>query len=438
MSGLLPSRQDLKKVLANAIGPADALLEKLRAANAPMFAPGYLLRSDGLPVDKTLAGLRERALNPATTPATRHQCHAVHQRTASISDATEDLYAAMSAEHNSIMAWFPALADAVALGTTSFELPATSIWRAPIEIAQYLRLPYEQTNTASREHVNAIVADALGLDTALDEHGRTRDYFLKTGAFSSKFEFANTHCAEAHEAGEYFHVINNAAMSLGAGLTVDLCAREYIEPEPGTPSIYHGMPLRTEMRAFVDLDAPGDDGGRDPRLLGITPYWHPSVMKRALALAADTPGLDHVGGDYQTYLAHEQTLRADFDAHLHEVAVELNYLLEPLRAAGLRGAWSIDVMLTGQRKHIIDMSLMATSALAELLTVTDEYAFVSPVDVAARSGELVWTTTDRERFPVRAACPPIGQSTTGSWIVTETGTPAYRYRWTEPRPAIEN
>lgn len=431
MSGLLPSRHDLKNMIAGAIGPADALIEKLRRADAPMFAPGYLLRSDGLPVDETLAGLRERALDPKTSQTARQQLHALHQRTASVSDLTENLYAAMAAEHNSIMSWFPALASAVHDADTSFELPATSIWRAPIEIAQYLRLSYEQTNQTSREQVNAIVADALRLDTRLDEHGRTRDYFLKTGTFSSKFEFANARCGEAHEAGEYFHVIGNLAMAVGAGCTVDLCAREYIEPEPGTPSIYHGMPLRTEMRAFVDLGAPDDEAGT-PQLLGITPYWHPSVMTRALALAEREPDFGHIRGDYDTYRAHEPALRAEFDAALDDVAAELEALLEPMRAAGMRGAWSVDVMLTGDRRHIIDMSLMATSALTELLTVTDEYTFASPAQISALADELVWTTTNREHFPVRAALPRLGDSTVGAWPVTSTATPAYRYNWDEP------
>lgn len=63
-------------------------------------------------------------------------------------------------------------------------------------------------------------------------------------------------------------------MTVGTGHTVDLVVREYIEDVENNPTIYNGMPLRTEFRAFVDWDK--------NELIGVVPYWHPIVMKHAL------------------------------------------------------------------------------------------------------------------------------------------------------------
>ena len=162
-------------------------------------------------------------------------------------------------------------------------------------------------------------------------------------------------------------------MLLGAGLSVDLCAREYIPAPAHTPTIYHGMPLRTEFRAFIDLDEHG--------LLGITPYWHPAVMKQALRLA-DTQGegYGHISGDHQTFLDNEARLQRSFEMLVPDVARHLELLIPALQQAGMAGAWSLDIMLDVDREvfWLIDMALMSNSALADQLYTTDEYARVGP------------------------------------------------------------
>lgn len=377
------------------------------------FVPGQLLRTDGLPVDDTLAALRKQSVSESIAADQLRQIHAIHERSSSMSDITPDLYQAFSANAASIMNWFPALAQAVHETGSALKLPATSIWRMPHELAQYLRLEYTDTTGVSREVFNSLVAQALGLDTTAvgtdPETGAavTAAYFLKTGQFSSKFEFANARCTEAHEAGEYFHVISNIAMSLGAGHSVDLCARQYIEPKAGTPTIYNGMPLRTELRAFVDL---GQDLGSQlkedtesgatapvPEILGIVPYWHPTVMDKALAHHAAL-GIADMQRDYKTWLEHGDAVLAGFGQYRDQVLDHLQELVPALRAAGLRGAWSVDIMVneTGDPDspadlYVIDMALMATSALADLLKVTEEYSTVSPARLDQLTGEYVWT-----------------------------------------------
>lgn len=330
------------------------------------FAKGRLFRTDGLPIDDTIAALLER--HRVGDADTREHIEGLLPRLMSVSDLTPQLYSQFANNPNSIANWFPALHASLTEAESVLQVPRTRILRLPIELAQFMRVEYPDTNDVSRAAFNQAVFQGLGL-----EEGET--YFLKTGTFSSKFQFANARCTEPEEAGEYFQVINNLAMMLGAGTTVDLCARDYVEPEEGTPTIYGGMPLRCEFRAFVDLD--------DRRLLGVTPYWHPSVMTKALALADGDAGLGHIAADLPTYQAAAPGLDAEFHRLLPEVSAAVEGLL-PALGSRLSGAWSLDIMADRGVLWAIDMATMAESALTEQLLVTDEYSLVDPEYVRER------------------------------------------------------
>lgn len=351
-------------------------------ADLVQFAPGKLMRTDGLDVDKTLNDISQMFYVTDTDSITdqymHRQYHGLFHRTASVSDLTEDLYKRFKLNPNSMTHWLPKVVAANNTVTSAapapFLIPETTIWRLPIELAQYIRIPYEDTTPASRVLFNDIISTVFELkpDTT---------YFIKTGTFSCKFEFANARCSEPEEMGEYFQVIQNIAMSLGAGESVDLVVREYIEDTEDNPTIYHGMPLRTEYRAFIDLDhCDPTTGEPEPRLLGITPYWHPSVMEKALALASSDvgAGFGHINDDYHTYREHKDSLMSKFHVHRDDVIARITALLPALRAQGLQGQWSVDIMKNGDDFYLIDMALMCESALSELLAVTDEYATVEP------------------------------------------------------------
>ena len=351
-------------------------------ADLVQFAPGKLMRTDGLDVDKTLNDISQMFYATDTDSITdqymHRQYHGLFHRTASVSDLTEDLYKRFKLNPNSMTHWLPKVVAANNTVTSAapapFLIPETTIWRLPIELAQYIRIPYEDTTPASRVLFNDIVSTVFELkpDTT---------YFIKTGTFSCKFEFANARCSEPEEMGEYFQVVQNIAMTLGAGESVDLVVREYIEDTEDNPTIYHGMPLRTEYRAFIDLDhCDPTTGEPEPRLLGITPYWHPSVMEKALALASSDvgAGFGHINDDYHTYREHKDSLMSKFHVHRDDVIARITALLPALRAQGLQGQWSVDIMKNGEDFYLIDMALMCESALSELLAVTDEYATVEP------------------------------------------------------------
>lgn len=301
---------------------------------------GFLKRTDGFDVDETLDMLEEINKDGSQD--------GLVSRLKSVSDLSQRLYDEFSANPNSIGNWFPQIIKANKKSNSPFKIPETKIWKLPIEVAQFLRIEYQDTTKASRKLLNEMIFKYFELDD-------DKEYFIKTGTFSSKFEFRNAHIVkgEAKEIGEYFQVINNFAMTVGAAHSVEICVREYIHDVENNPTIYSGMPLRTEFRAFVDFDT--------NKIIGIVPYWNPLVMKRAFSseLAPST-----IQKDYTTYCGHEDKLINDFNESLNEVNNKLNFLLPNV---DLKGRYSVDIMKNGKDLYLIDMATMETSALTEFL-----------------------------------------------------------------------
>ena len=200
----------------------------------------------------------------------------------------------------------------------------------------------------------------------------SKDYFIKTGVFSSKYEFRNAHVhgeKEVQELGEYLLFIHyqacmfaspmNNVSCYGAGTTTDWVVREYIPPvydksyPDGYPYIYHGLPLRTEYRVFID--------GDDKQVLGISPYWKPDVMKKRFGDGEDSDDPDMVH-DYITYSMAEESLMKRYEENKNKIVEEIGKIIPYMQ---IHGQWSIDVMQNGDDFYIIDMALAQDSALKE-------------------------------------------------------------------------
>lgn len=394
-----------------------------------MFAPDALARTEGLPVDTTLANLLGVY---HTKPAT--DIHGLFHRTASVSEIEPRFYEHSANNPTSIANWMPPLIEAHAAhaaqtgAASPLRIPRTQVMRLDPALAQFTRVQYDETNEISRRAFNTYLTDALDLPD---------DAFIKTGTFSGKFQFANCHCTEPEEMGEYFQVITNFAMTVGAGESIDIAVRDYIhDHNTDRPTIYGGMPLRCEYRFFVDFgrvdDATADalaehetapmtrtamqhafDGGApvgdihpiaQPRILGVTHYWHPRVMKAHFARTRNDPDFAQYAAsntynqmvcDADNFAAFEPHLISDFDHNLDAVTESIDALLPHMQAAGFRGAWSIDVMCNLDADgttsyHLIDMALACESALIDELYTVDELRHVDLHEIiAATSGEIM-------------------------------------------------
>lgn len=134
--------------------------------------------------------------------------------------------------------------------------------------------------------------------------------------------------------------------------TNEWVVREYIEDEENNPTIYKGMPLRTEYRLFVDLD--------EQEFLGVSPYWREDVMKRSLDSDTDYDKKH----DYVIYKMHEEAIYKRYNENIEKVTEEIKSLMPSIK---LEGQWSIDVMQNGDEFYIIDMALLSESALTDVI-----------------------------------------------------------------------
>lgn len=249
--------------------------------------------------------------------------------------------------------WLPPLVEGL-YGNKFFKVPDTKILCVPITMLQLTRLGFETLNPVTKEIVNRYCKKVFHLD----EHG---DYFIKTGTYSSKYEFRNAHIhepKEVDEMGEYFLLLNHLTCSMaaptnnrsfyGANTTNEWVVREYIKDKEGNPTIYNGLPLHTEYRVFVDFDT--------KEILGVSPYWRSDVM-RGKFKEVSSPQERH---DYVVYMMHEDVLNKRYNESVQIVLAELKKVIPRIE---LTGQWSIDVMRNGDDYYIIDMALAEHSAL---------------------------------------------------------------------------
>lgn len=249
--------------------------------------------------------------------------------------------------------WLPPLVEGL-YGNKFFKVPDTKILHVPITMLQLTRLGFETLNPVTKEIVNRYSKKVFHLD----EHG---DYFIKTGTYSSKYEFRNAHIhepKEVDEMGEYFLLLNHLTCSMaaptnnrsfyGANTTNEWVVREYIKDKERNPTIYNGLPLHTEYRVFVDFDT--------KEILGVSPYWRSDVMKGKFK-EVSSPQERH---DYVVYLMHEDVLNKRYNESVQTV---LNELKKVITHVELSGQWSVDVMRNGDDYYIIDMALAENSAL---------------------------------------------------------------------------
>jgi hypothetical protein len=137
----------------------------------------------------------------------------------------------------------------------------------------------------------------------------------------------------------------------GAATTNQFAVREYIHDTEGNPCIYNGLPLHTEYRVFVEF-------GQNARILGISPYWRPDVMKKRFRETDENRDVH----DYVTYSMHENVLMGRYEENKDRV---LEHIRAVIADADLDGQWSIDVMQNGNDFYIIDMATADTSALSD-------------------------------------------------------------------------
>lgn len=294
-------------------------------------------------------------------PKKRETAYHMFRQGLDILDLDKITYEILGMNPDSMGYWFPKLAEAVTEDSI-FLLPATKIMKVPLTLLQLTRLDYGSLTPVTLRIVDEFCFRAFDLD-------EEKDYFVKTGTYSSKYNFRNAHVVgakEVRELGEYLLFIQNQACMAagplsqpciyGMSTTNEWVVREYIKDKENNPCIYKGMPLHTEYRVFVDFDT--------NEILGMTPYWRADIMKQRFGHQedADSPHNIH---DYAIFLVHEDTLLTRYQENKRKVLREMGKLIPRI---SLQGQWSIDIMQNGDDFYIIDMALAEHSALSDCVS----------------------------------------------------------------------
>lgn len=276
-----------------------------------------------------------------------------------ILDLDPFVYELLNHDPNTMSNWLFAIKEVVDQ-TNFFKIPRTRIIKVPLALLQSTRVyEYQDLSPLSLEIINRYAQKVFELDLE-------KDYFIKTGTFSSKFDFRNakvTKGQEVSELGSYLwyiqHQANQMASPLnnrviyGVSSNNEWVVREFIDDKENNPTIYNGLPLHTEYRVFVDFDT--------EEVIGISPYWHPEVMKESfLDIGVSAP--IQKNHDYINYINHEETLMKRYGESKDLVVSEVLKLLKDCK---LKGQWSIDVMQNGSDFWLIDMARASESALSD-------------------------------------------------------------------------
>ena len=300
--------------------------------------------------------LDKEKLNPSYgTQKAKRDAYNQFRQGLDILDLDPITYAIIGTNPNSMGYWFPALVDSCS-DQDFFKIPRTRVAKVPLPMLQLTRQDYAMLTPTTLKIVNDWAYQAFQLD-------KSKEYFIKTGTYSSKFDFRNAYvhsAKEVKELGEYLLYIHHQALQMasplchpciyGVSTTNEWVVREFIPDKENNPCIYKGLPLHTEYRVFVDCDT--------DKIIGISPYWEPETMKKRFGNSPDSNEPDNKH-DYVIYSMHEEKLMKRYTENKNTV---LSHVQEILPNLNLSGQWSIDVMQNGTEFWIIDMAVAQNSA----------------------------------------------------------------------------
>jgi len=163
-----------------------------------------------------------------------------------------------------------------------------------------------------------------------------RELFIKTGNFSNKFNFKTCHLKDISQIGRQFFDVFHGGLCVGCDPSPEIAIREFIHTKYDRESIYSGMKLNTEFRAFYDFD--------NDKLLEIFNYWDRETMTTHL----------YDPSEKAAFLKSIDAIEQDFNALKPRLKAEIE---SKIKNNGFLGIWSIDFMWDGEKFWLIDMAI---------------------------------------------------------------------------------
>ena len=248
--------------------------------------------------------------------------------------AAKERYQEEISNLNNYSYWYPKVKDCgiEMVNSRIYKIPY-GIWRAFNELEI---LEYENVCIQWLENI-------LENDKRLSTCGI---YNIKNGTFSNKFN-ASDCIVHYNDIPKKFLNIQYWSLYFDTGGSTELIIRDNIDYDIETiPTIYNGLPLRTEFRVFVDFDK--------EEVLYIVNYWDYDYCYKHLCLT------DKIIFDYM-----KESLEIDFKRNKDTV---VNLVKDKLivhnknQKEKLTGRWSVDIMKNEKTFYLIDMAIAEQSA----------------------------------------------------------------------------
>ena len=332
-------------------------VNSLPLENRPQLTGHFLCRDIQEPSYLILLEMYKKFKDKNNSEKVRKHSYHMFRQGLDILDLDEITYQIIGMNQNTMGYWLPKVAPAF-VEDGFFKIPKTKILKVPLSLLQLTRKDYMSLNNTTMKIVDDYIYKVFGLKD--DE-----EYFIKTGTYSSKFDFRNAHVkskSEVKTLGEYLLFIHFQALCMahydlskegkkpiiyGVSTTNEWCVREFIKDEEDCPTIYNGLPLHTEYRAFVDFDT--------KEVLGIHNYWDSNVMKKRFAEERNMTDKH----DAVTYSLAEEKINKEYNENKDMIVSKLSSIIKNI---DLEGQWSIDIMKNGKDFYMIDMALADSSA----------------------------------------------------------------------------
>lgn len=225
---------------------------------------------------------------------------------------------------------------------------------------------FEEVETMQEtNNIDKVNWDAINkiLKPTLDKMENGRIYNIKNGCFSNKFDFETCLVHKGDLAKKLWQINYNSSMFSTGGYT-ELVVRELIPyNNHNTLTIYNGMPLRTEIRVFYNMET--------KKIEYIKDYWDYFYCADNLSNKNDRIIFDVFHNQL-----HSNTIKAD--VHFVEYNDVANIIFDWIDTLEfddkLKGIWSIDFMYVKETNEIylIDMARGHRSAYWNIDKLSEE------------------------------------------------------------------
>lgn len=184
-------------------------------------------------------------------------------------------------------------------------------------------------------------------------------YNIKNGCFSNKFDF-DTCVTTKDDFLKKLWMINYNSCMFETGGHTEVVVRDYIPYDPDhCLTIYNGMPLRTEVRVFYNMDT--------KQIEYVVDYWDYDYCSPNIRKLNDRIIFD---------VFHNKTeiKVTDHNAEYERIVQRIKDKIDTLEFEGLEGIWSIDFMYDNNtgKTYLIDMARGFRSAYWSINKLSEE------------------------------------------------------------------